>query len=157
MNILSIFIISVNSCNVFVFYFCIFNNKLDLFKRTCFIIVLLNIALFVILVLRISSIEISHKILFCFFAFLLCFLQLIRWSNSPWASPRTSYSQPSHRIAIPRNSCWKGRISTVRLLAYIACVAKIKKKFQFKSSLSKLVNKRRLIVLSIFPSDSGPW
>ncbi len=35
---LSILIIFVNSCKVCVFYFCIFTNKLDLFKSTCSIL-----------------------------------------------------------------------------------------------------------------------
>ncbi len=35
--ILSVLIIAANSCNVCMFYFCIFSNKLDLFEATCFL------------------------------------------------------------------------------------------------------------------------
>ncbi len=30
-----VLIVTINSCNVFVFYFCIFSNKLDLSQETC--------------------------------------------------------------------------------------------------------------------------
>ncbi len=34
----SVLIVSLNSCNVCVFWFCIFSNRLDLFQATCSII-----------------------------------------------------------------------------------------------------------------------